>query len=161
MDLFKELKKLKGINPNQQYTSKSKLVVLASEQFEPTPSLLKLFALSSARFGTALAITAVFLILVIGGFSVKKTGDDLIGGLDLRGLKAEAQAIDIQIELTRIAYEEGAKTDKTIKIARKIAPSTKSEEGVVLEATKILEEINKPTSTEEVTIDGILEKLTQ
>lgn len=161
MDLQKELKKLKDIHPSREYSSKSKLVILASEQFEPAQSFLKLFAISSARFGTALALTAVFIILVVGGFSANRAGDDLISGLDLRGLRAEAQAIDIQIELTRIAYEEDTKTDKTIKIARKITPSSKGEESTITETAKILEEINKPTSTEEATIDGLLEKLTQ
>lgn len=159
MDLLKSLKKLNKIRPDQEYSIKSKLVVLNTQQLEPTPSAFRLFAISSARFSTALAIVAVFIVMVIGGFSINKAGDEIIAGLDLRSLRAEAQAIDIQIELTRVVYEEGDKTEKTIIVAKKISLSGKAEDGAVENAREILEKINESTSTEEATIDAILEKI--
>ncbi|TSC81962.1 MAG: hypothetical protein G01um101420_745 [Parcubacteria group bacterium Gr01-1014_20] len=159
MDLLKSLRKLNRIQPDQEYSRKSKLVVLNTQQLDPTPSVFRLLAISSARFTTALGIVAVFILVVVGGFSVNKTGDEIISGLDLRGLRAEAQAIDIQIELTRVVYEEGDETGKTIIVAKKISPSTKEEDGAIMDAEKILEEINESTSTEVTTIDAILEKI--
>ncbi len=159
MDLLKSLRKLNKIHPDQEYARKSKLVVLSTEQLPPEPSVFKLFAVSSARFTTALAIVAIFILVVVGGFSINKTGDEIISGLDLRGLRAEAQAIDIQIELTRVVYEEGDQTAKTIIVAKKISPSTKEEDGAIIDAEKILGEINESTSTEVTTIDAILEKI--
>ncbi|MEK9173593.1 MAG: hypothetical protein AAB594_03425 [Patescibacteria group bacterium] len=159
MDLIKSLRKLNKIQPDQEYSRKSRLVVLNTQQLPPTPSAFRLLAISSARFTTALAIVAIFILVVVGGFSINKTGDEIISGLDLRGLRAEAQAIDIQIELTRVVYEEGEETEKAIVVAKKISPSTKGGDSATLDAEEILKAIDESTSTEVTTIDAILEKI--
>jgi len=67
------------------------------------------FLANLAKSGSAIALSAALLFLLVGSFSLWRIfvpqGTALI---DPAGLRAEAQAIDIQIELSNLAYHEPA-----------------------------------------------------
>src|SRR5271157_5112618 len=105
MDLLNLLKKLKNIEPDPRYTAESRSRIIGT-----SPSGVGgvwRAVLHSIQFGSAVALASVLLILIVGGFSAWQAFSPLkLSSLDPASLRAEAQAVDIQIQLTDIAYPE-------------------------------------------------------
>ena len=57
------------------------------------------------EFGSAIALTGVFLILVLGGVSLwKNLSPYKLSSLDPASLQAEAEAVDVHFELAKLNY---------------------------------------------------------
>ena len=106
---------MKKIEPDGSYTRTSKARILGGPSWfalpRRHPARIILQALQS---GSAIALTGITLILVLGGLSLWRILD-LVGlsGLDPAGLRAEAQAVDSQIELSNLNYAENAEPQST------------------------------------------------
>ncbi|MDO8664060.1 MAG: hypothetical protein Q7K44_00690 [Candidatus Liptonbacteria bacterium] len=154
MELIELLKKLKNIKPDSDYSRKSRLVILSHGSTQLTinkESRLPVFSFSFKqvatgvlRSGWAMALTAIFLFLTIGSFSVLKIlSPATTAVVDLTGLKAEAQAIDAQIELTNVVYNASVGIENKTSTSSIILRETKSPKA----ATKQAESGVKPNAT--------------
>ena len=158
MNLLELLKKLKGIEPDKHYTEKSRSVILS------TPLVKKIrFAspwLPQLKFIGSFALASLAFFILLGGFSNSKFSAPLkLSNLDPIGLKAEADAIDIQIQITDIHYRESSVAGN-----ESTAPLTPSKTGKELQkqAENLgLKNQASPTSTPEITIDEALDKLSK
>lgn len=109
MNLLDTLKQFKNIESDPAYAEKSKRMILATDPREPWS-----FGRGLAHiFETGIALTlAAFLIMVIAGqFSnVPYVSPAPFSVINPATLHAEAQAVDIQIQLANVAYRATAKT---------------------------------------------------
>ena len=103
MDLFETLKQFKTIKPDEAFTEKSKRAILASSPLG-APGIVGIFKAQHfifriAETGIALAFAGLFIVLITGGFSGSAISPVRFSAIDVKTLRAEAQAIDAQIEL--------------------------------------------------------------
>lgn len=102
MDLFNHLKRFNKIEPDPQYAAHSRARILAHTQRTRLP--FREAALAFLQSGSAMAFAALMLVVLGGGISFVKYLETT-GGLDAQSLRAEAQAIDIQIQLADLKYK--------------------------------------------------------
>ncbi len=101
MKLIETLKKFKSIEPDRDYTRKSRLLIVGENRLNGK-SIFE-FIFHNVQSGAAFALAVVALVLIFGGTSFWQALNPLkLSSLDPAGLKAEADAIDIQIELTKL-----------------------------------------------------------
>ena len=156
MNLLELIKKLKEIEPDKHYTEKSRSVILS------TPLTKKLRYTSSwlpqLKFIGAFSLASLIFFILLGGFSNSKFSTPLkLSNLDPVNLRAEADAIDIQIQLTDIHYRESSVAGN-----ESTAPLTPSK--IEKELQKQAENLglkNQASSTPEITIDEALDKLSE
>lgn len=167
MELIELLKKLKNIKPDSDYSRKSRMVVLSCKENRlPIFSFsLKEIASGVLHSGWAMALTAIFLFLTIGSFSVLKIlSPATTAVVDLTGLKAEAQAIDAQIELTNVVYNASVGIENKTSTSSIILRETKSPKAATKQAGDEVRS-NAADSTENVpaqqTIDSALDILSR
>ncbi len=104
MNLFETLRKFKTIKPDPSYTEKSKRVILASRQEMPAMSPFR-GILQFIETGAAVALAGFFILLITGAFSNSGYITPVqYSVIDSAGLHAEAQAIDMQIQLANVSY---------------------------------------------------------
>lgn len=159
MDLLETLKKFKKLEPEAGYTLRSRKIILSHGKARSW-FLFKETLVSILQSGSAIALTAVLLVLVLGGFSVWKffSATNPVG-IDVAGLRAEAEAIGIQIQLTNIAYQESGLLNETSTIPlSNLLPrqTTKSPR-----AAKQTENLPVSSTSTSVLIDEALDKLSQ
>jgi hypothetical protein len=109
MDLFETLKKLKGIEPDRGFSLNSRNLILN------TAPKIKIgvwnIILKNIELGAALALAGLLIFLTIGGFSAWRFLAPLqLTNLDPSSIRAEAEAIDIQIKLADLNYAEPTST---------------------------------------------------
>jgi len=150
MDVLNLLKQLKNIEPDRTRAEESKFIILNENPTPPKTGIFRVWQLTlrSMETGSAIALAGVVLILILGGFGKIQTFSPLnLSGLDHAGLRAEAEAIDAQIQLTNLIYQEPAEIsvlNSTPSLAEKEAVSPKTESAVVetpTEASSSLPEI--------------------
>ncbi len=129
MDPLNTLKKFKNIQPDRSYTEKSRGLILSARR-EARLNVWNLI-LKNVELGATFAIAGILILLIIGGFpSWKGTTPLRISNLDPAGLKAEATAIDMQIQLMNLNYVSaaGAKAPESTpplgQTANKTTPAT-------------------------------------
>ena len=95
------LTKFKNIQPNKDFQERSKQLILAAAQLEPTGFTLPQW-LSKAVFAPALAT----ILLILGGLSALLNGSSpsLADSLNQENLAAEVKSLDIQIQLSQVQY---------------------------------------------------------
>ena len=111
MDILKQLQQFKSIQADPAYTQASRRAILNADSV-PTPLTPFRFLLHLVERGPAIVLTAIFLFLIIGGVSAWKIISPF-DGLDPGSLRAEAEAIDVQIQLTDISYQEPLRNAET------------------------------------------------
>jgi len=149
MDLLKILKQFKNIEPNRAFSETSRRAVLAQAEAMPAWSVKRaLFGILEA--GTAVALAGFFIMLITGGFSGSRLAPVQYSAIDPQGLRAEAQAIDIQIQLANLNYQ-GSTAESTVQTV-KPANTTKA-------ASPVTSATSTPAATPTLTIDQALEKL--
>ena len=91
---LKQLQQLQDLNPDKEYSEKSLRLILASPQNEPHKTSWQwLFA----RVGVVGAIVVLALV------AVKESSIPLkVAGLDVSGLRAEAQELQTSLELAQV-----------------------------------------------------------
>ncbi len=102
MELLETLKQLKKIEADKDYTTKSRSLILGERK--TTASFLNIF-LNTIEIGASFALAGVLIFVILGGLSRVEVFKPLqITALDPATIKAEAEAIDIQIKLTDVNY---------------------------------------------------------
>ena len=106
MNLFETLKQFKNIRPDRAYSDTSKRAIFAMNPREPAASFwtARRTLLRVVETGLAVALTGFFILLLTGGFGGSTFAPVQYTTIDPQGLRAEAQAIDMQIELANVAY---------------------------------------------------------
>ncbi|OGZ02290.1 MAG: hypothetical protein A2430_02475 [Candidatus Liptonbacteria bacterium RIFOXYC1_FULL_36_8] len=110
-DILQEIKKLKGILPDNDFTKRSRFSILSSPQKQ------NLFSFSQFsemfNFSLSLALTALLVIGTIGGVKyLQKSPLPLkLAGLDSAILKAEAESFGIDVKISKLAYQEQKNTE--------------------------------------------------
>ena len=105
MDLIKILKQFKNVEPNGDFVKKSRLLILGEEKARPLGFFNVI--LRSVEAGATLALAGILVFVILGGISQNGLLEPpQITAINPAGIKAEAEAIDIQIRLTDVDYEE-------------------------------------------------------
>jgi len=150
MELFELLKKLNNIKPDPEYVEKSKRVIFSAPQLMPESNTWGRVMIG-IRIGAVTSLAAIAIIFVSGLFGGKPSS---VSALDPVAIRAEAQAIDIQIELTKFGYDNPTTTLKMIvgqiTSGKSDSPSKVGEN-----------QTDESTSTGEVSINQALELLTE
>lgn len=157
------LKKLKHIEADSSYTRDSRRVILSVPgDARETPLTAWRILANSFHIGSTIVLTGLLIILVLGGFSAGKFLTPFrLSSLDVDSLQAEAEAIDIQIQLTDFEYQEAERAPQ---------PSEKTDGSVTGEKTELPEnpEAGKEIPASEiqssgtvVSIDQVFERLSQ
>jgi hypothetical protein len=115
MELFETLKQFKKITPDATRSTIAKRAILAQTPIEPRTawgirrSLAAIF-----ETGFAVALTVFFILIIVGKFPGQSSVAPVqFSVINPSTLKAEAQAVDIQIQLAQIAYTETTSTDES------------------------------------------------
>jgi len=178
METTELLKKLKTIKPDSDYSRKSRMVVLSHGSTRSTGSgraeltinaenRLPVFSFSFRQIATgvlhsgwSIAMTAIFLLLAIGSFSVLKIlSPATTAVVDLTGLKAEAQAIDAQIELTNIEYATAVIENKTSTVSMVLPAANQKAKSKQMKSG--LNAAGMESTSTPPTIDSVLEILSE
>lgn len=151
MDLLTLLKELKKIQPDKDFTLKSRNLILKGNR--PAIGLWQILR-SNIEFGASIALMVVLFYVMLGGLSSSRVGGPIqISNLDPAGLKAEAQAIDVQIQLTNLNSLK--LSESTPSLASKETKSAGKENAVK-------PSINSASSSSDaVSIDEALNKLSE
>ncbi len=107
MNLFEILKQFKNIEPDAAFKETSKRAILALEPKAAGWSAQRTFW-KIIETGVAVALTGFFILLITGAFPGSEFSPARYSAIDPQGLRAEAQAIDIQIQLANLSYSEPA-----------------------------------------------------
>lgn len=172
-DFYKLLRELKNIKADPDYTARSRVYFVAGTA-EPAfaratadkpARQLSVWQILSRSFQTssAIVLTGILMLMALGGFSAWQFFSPVkLASLDPAGIRAEAQAIDIQIKLTDLNYAES------------LNPTLTQETSTVFTATGNPKPSFQPTthpaspqtsapvsSTEPLSIDQTLDRLSQ
>jgi hypothetical protein len=106
MELEHILKQLRHIEPDEAYSLRSRSVLMATLPSDERPTFTAWQVIThSLQFGSAVAMAGMLLVLVLGGFSTWRFLSPFrLTSLDPAGLRAEAQAVDVQLEMTKLNY---------------------------------------------------------
>jgi len=108
-DLNEIFKKIRNINPDPDYVRKSRFLILESKPLKATGFWS--FVFHNLQFGSVVAVTAALVLLILGGFSVLNFLSPFrLTSLDTISLRAEADAIDLQVEIADLSYDETVRT---------------------------------------------------
>jgi hypothetical protein len=107
MKLFDLLKQFKNIEPNAEYSQHSRTEILLSPQ-SGHRTLGSVFTfLHVIETGVAVSLAGFFMFILASSFSsTRSTSPIQYAVIDPTGLHAEAQAIDMQIQLANIGYPQ-------------------------------------------------------
>jgi hypothetical protein len=174
MELFELLKEFKKIEPAAASKETSKRAILATMPRER----LGVWRTVAGVFETAIAVglVAFFIFVIVGGqfpgsSYVAPVSPAQFSVINPETLKAEAQAVDIQIQLAKVAYTEATTTaadESTQQIVAETAPAKISPaavpaaESTVASSTAATANTSSSTaSSTNVSLDQTLEGLTQ
>lgn len=108
MDIHDIFKQLKTLEPDAAYVARSRESILSTKKLRISGSgfgILRIFG-EVFKSASAIALTSIAIVVIFGGFSVWQLVKPGLLALDPAGLRAEAQAIDIQIQLAGVEYQE-------------------------------------------------------
>lgn len=165
MDILETLRSLKSIQPDSDYTLRSRQAILNTPPVAlPWYRQLPLVWEDAVR---SPALSLALLVLAFAGsigFARMFAPTSAVGSLDTRALEAEAEAVDIQLTLTNLQYQELAELEAATRkspatrpsLTKKPAPKTEAQEPVGLTGE------NAPATTStNLAIDQALEELSQ
>jgi len=158
MDLFEILKQFKIIKPDEAFAEKSKRAILATLPSENKGFMeifkAKRFVFHVIETGAALALAGFFIVLITGGFSGSSISPVRFSAIDPQALRAEAQAVDAQIQLASLNYSEPALVAES---TQKLAVAVSQKSGTVAASTTT----STSQSASSVSIDQALEALSK
>ncbi|MFA5173254.1 MAG: hypothetical protein WC435_02555 [Candidatus Paceibacterota bacterium] len=113
--IIEQLKSLKSIIPDKNFSEKSRFLVLSSNRkliYWMPSQVSEIF-----RYLTATSLTAALIVLILGGFNYleKSNLPMVIAGLDLKTLEAEAESLGIDVNISKLAYYQ--ESNQTVKTA--------------------------------------------
>lgn len=157
MNLFEVLKQFKDIHSDPAYRERSKQEILSHVPVEHWNPRRVVFAMFET--GIAVALSVFFIIAVAGKLpNSSYVAPSQLSAMNPQTLRAEAQAVDIQIKLAQVAYTFETSTPATaprISIIHvlHIAPTNLPAETTSSAASTI--------STSSISLDEALQKLSQ
>ncbi len=111
MKLSEILKQFKQIEPGAEYSEHSRTEILLSPQVAPRTWRSVFTVLHMIETGAAVAIAGFFIFILAGSFSPTRSIAPIqYAVIDPAGLHAEAQAIDMQIQLADVEYPQVTST---------------------------------------------------
>lgn len=135
--LQEQLKELKNIQPEQAYSNRSKLNIISTPQDLIAPLTWRHFLLGVFEYGGALALAAILFIVIAGNTPIGKILAPFdAGSLNSAHLRAEAEAIDIQIKLLDVDSYFQTSTPAVSKSTTGIIKSKKAKT-IINETTSI------------------------
>ncbi len=171
MKLTDLLTQLKRIEPDANFARDSRGVILQLTPY-PAPASWPVraarFLLENVQIASTLAVTSLAILLFVNGPAIVSTFSPLkFTSVDRSAITAEAEAVDIQIQLTDLAYHEPTTPTPTVSAAAKASTLTAKKTGTALTtgstqktsleaATSDIE-----TSASDSNIDDILDVLAQ
>ncbi len=167
MEIKDFIKQLKSVEPDPSFAASSKRAILALLPAEPALRGVPRFRATILKIietGAAVALTGFFILLITGAFS--DTGlVPQYGALNPNALQAEAQAIDIQIQLANLNYAEALPqaNESTLQIATNTPAATaalRAATGAAV-STGAAASSSAGAQTTTVTIDQALQGLAQ
>ena len=161
MKLLDHLKQLKLIEPDESFSRASKRAILATPGVTPKSFTFRQFLLRGLETAVVAGLGALFIILIGGGFSGSASPLPF-AAINPKTLNAEAQAINIQIQLSKVSYEEPSSTP--VAESTVVTASGTQASPVVLIApssTASASETASTTPSSTVSIDDALQALSQ
>jgi hypothetical protein len=171
MKLFDILKQFKSIEPDAQVAQRSRTEILLSPHSKQT-GMRGVFAfLHVLETGAAVVLAGFFILILTGGFSgAHSIAPIQYSVIDPNGLHAEAQAIDMQIQLANVDYPQvtaataapvalPAATRAAFSRAAVMQPSTSS--STPTSSIDIASDTATSTPSSSITIDQALQTLSQ
>ena len=149
------------MNPDADYTKRSRSFIVETPFVVASPltSPWRAF-MQSLQFGSAIALVGATVILIVGGFSSWKFLSPFrMANLDIATLRAEAEAVSMQVELTDINYRENNKPPASAS-----ASTTATTKKVVSPQISAAAEelgLTPATSSESLSIEEALDKLSE
>ncbi len=130
MDILEILKKFKLIQPDSAFKETSKRAILAQEP-AGAPAHRGWSAQRTfwriVEVGAAVVLTGFFVLLLTGSLFGPELAPVQYSAVDPQSLRAEAQAIDIQIQLANLNYSEAAlSTMQTVGSAKPVVMGSKT-----------------------------------
>lgn len=157
-DIQNILRSLRHIEADKRYVRSSRAAILADGR--QSGFGIWRFLMNSLQFGSSIALVGLLLILAVGGFSTWRFLSPFrLSSLDPVSIRAEAQAIDIQIKLANVGYSDvqNAETTQVTEEGERTPMLPTEESGESPETGKGAE--NSATTTEPISIDEALERL--
>lgn len=147
------LRHIRSLEADPSYVRRSRTLILEERSYRP--GVWRALA-QSFHFGASVALASIFLVVILGGFSAWRFLSPFrLDSLDVSGLRAEAQAIDVQIQLADVTYPTVTETTPDA------APN--EDEAIIAGLGKKLgfAEIDTTSGTQPLSIDEALTKLTE
>ena len=123
MNLLDILKQFKNIEPDHAYSQISKRAILAMDNAPRASWTARRTLFRLIETGIAVSLAGFFVFLITGGLSGSNAPVQYMA-IDPQSLRAEAQAIDIQIQLANVTYLPSSDGASTLPVAG--GASTKS-----------------------------------
>jgi len=157
MELFELLKRFKNIAPSADFTEKSKRAILAVVPREAWSIRRAIYHVLET--GVAVALAGLFVFVVMGGLSGSKLSPVDYSAIDPQSLHAEAQAINVQIKLSSVVYNE-ASTNPTAAVAALKSPDAAAA-GTSASSTAGGAATSSSASSTTLSVDQALQALTK
>lgn len=143
------------IEPDKQSTERLRALIVGTQKPAGTKRIsIWNVILKNIELGASFALAGVLIITILGGFSAWRFLSPLkLSNLDTTGLKAEAQAVDIQIQLTDLNYDEIVGLTTSTSVQRNTTIKIKNNISQQSAATS--------TSDKTLSIEEALEKLAE
>jgi hypothetical protein len=167
MNLFEALKQFKNIEPDPASAERTKRAVLASPQNNPVSVRKVIFRIFETS--SALVLGGFLILLLTGALPVAHNIAPVqLSVVDPASIRAEAEAIDMQIQLANLNYAEVAPQASTPQSATLMSPKPMSNASVMSETSST--STSSPstssssassTASSSVSIDQALQELSQ
>jgi hypothetical protein len=154
MNLFETLKELKKINPDPAFSENSRRMVLMSaptEQISPRRVLARSFAVAGS-----LVMAGALVFIIVGGLSATNLAPQF-SSIDPTALRAEAQAIDMQINLLNVNYAEVTASTEPVAL---MSPGT-GQPLTMNVASSSAKSAASSTATSTISVDEVLQELSR
>lgn len=153
MNLLETLRQLKTIQPDQTFSENSRRAILAFTPKESLSSRRILIRFLAATGSFVLAGALIFIIA--GGLSTTSLAPQF-SSIDPAALRAEAQAIDTQINLLNVSYPENPASTEP-------APATNISQPIIIgsASSSVAGSAASSTPTSTMSVDEILQGLSQ
>jgi len=164
MNLFETLHQFKKIEPDPAVKETSKRAILATLPLEPARKSVRQILMAAIETGLALGLAGFFILLATGHSFPGSTNAPLVSPaqfsvINPSTLRAEAQAVDIQINLAQLSYAES--TTPALPVL-KAAPAVSAALGIATSTpatAPTAAATSTPSST--VSVDAALGELAQ
>ena len=137
--IMKILKSFMKIQPDAEFTKRSRRLVLAAPQNQKRFFGIRLGFFESIKLGAALTLASVLTFIVIGGisfFQLTKVSPSALTSFDSASLSTEASSFDFSIHLGEAKYLDDS-GKQMAAVLDEVSQSKKSSEDI----KKLLDEI--------------------